>query len=60
MRDRAKTRLEANGINVVLGDRVLDIPDEGLLGNNGNPASLQTSHGLTLEADLFVSSYRSP
>lgn len=54
-RNRAKADLEAIGISVVLGDRVIDIPDEGVIGGeSGGPASLRTSNGDTIEADLFV------
>lgn len=54
LRDRIKKRLETAGVNVILGDRVLDVPDEGLSGQDSKPAVLRTTHGVTLDADLFV------
>ena len=47
-------RLETAGVNIILGDRVLDVPDQGLWGQGGKPAVLRTTNGLTLDADLFV------
>lgn len=54
-RDRVKRRVEEAGVRVILGDRVLDIPDDGLAGENGKPVALRTANGTTIEADLFVS-----
>lgn len=48
-------RFEVAGVKLILGEKVLDLPEEGAGGEDKGRLSYNTSTGRTIEADLFVS-----
>lgn len=57
-REAAAAKLESRGVKLVLGERILNLPAEGLSSEreaqDAHPVELKTKSGLTLTADLVV------
>lgn len=54
-RDALAAKCEAKGMNLALGERVLNLPPQGLFSDAG--LQVQMESGSSLEADLVVSSF---